>query len=190
MQKVNANILKEENGNVLLLFSLTVVILIGIVGFAIDLSMIYMERNDLINMSQVLRNDRFTFQDEIRYSDNPGLTCYQLVEKTLTDNAFEGDIRVYFEEVTLPGNSYPEDNYREYNIRTVLSKEYNYHFLCLFGYEKTNIIFSLDGGQAFGEGLNDVIWHPSKTVAEYNGLYFKDVTGAYSFVVGEKPSDW
>jgi hypothetical protein len=174
----------RENGNILLLFAGTLTVLIFFVGISMDLGLIYLKRNALMNLCQLVKEDRFTFQDSIRYSDNPGLDSYMMIEEATRRNDFDGTIKVYFKE------DIPESNYRYYQIRTQLSEEYSYTFLRLFGATTTTITVYFDGGETYGEGLSDVIWHPDSSVSSYNGSYTSRPGGGFDYDSSDIPADW
>lgn len=184
MKHQNEVLWKREDGSIILLFAGCLVLLIFFVGIAIDLSLANMQRNDLENLCQVLRQDRFTYQDTIRYGENPGAIMYQIVSDTMADNQFDGAIKVYFCEQT------PAPNYRYYRTRIQLSEEYSFYFLRLFGADNATISVQIDGAETYGEGMNDMIWHPKLPLARYNGSYTGVAGGDYTFVSGDIPTDW
>jgi|GEM_PF-912970 hypothetical protein len=176
-----------EKGNITLLFAATLVLLIFFIGVSLDLGMIYMERNELIDLCQVIREDRFTYQDTIRFAENPGLTSYRIISDTMADNGFDGTVKVYFSERE------PESNYRYYRIRTKLSVKYSYSFLRLFGLNSATVSAFVDGGETYGEGINDVVWYPQMPVSRYNGSYTGTGAGGYGGYVydaSDLPADW
>lgn len=176
----------REDGNILLLFAATLTLLIFMVGIALDLGMIYMRRNDLIDLCQLARERRFTYQNTIRYAENPGRETYQIVSNAIRENGFDGNITVYFYEQE------PTPAHRYYQVRTVLSEQYEYTFLKLFGADTVMISAYLDGGEHYGgEDSTDMIWHPKIPCSKYNGSY----TGTNNsqnpwFAPGDLPSDW
>jgi hypothetical protein len=48
----------------------------------------------------------------------------------------------------------------------------------------------VDGVETYGEGINDLIWHPELPLAHYNGSYTGVVSEDYTFVSGDIPADW
>ncbi len=175
---------KKENGDMIILFAGILVVLIFFIGLSLDVGMIVLHRNSMQNLCQLVREDRFTYQDTIRYADNPGLTSYQIIYDTMMDNDFDGTVKVYFNE------EIPKYNYRHYRIRTELSKEYDYTFARIFGLTTTTITVSLDGGEIYGESLNDVVWYSSIPVSEYNGSYSSLPNGQYEYLKHDIPADW
>ncbi|WHH57947.1 Tad domain-containing protein [Petroclostridium sp. X23] len=175
---------KQENGNIIILFAGTLVVLIFFIGLSLDIGMICLHRNSMQSLCQLIREDRFTYQDTIRYAENPGLTSYQIIYDTMTDNNFNGTVKVYFYEET------PESNYRYYRIRTELSKEYAYTFARIFGLTTTTVTVSLDGGETYGESLKDMIWYSPIAVSSYNGSYTSQFGGGYVYDNHDIPADW
>ena len=175
---------EQERGNIIVLFALTLVVLIFFIGLSIDISMICLQRNTMQDLCQIIREDRFTYQDTIRYADNPGLTSYQIIYDSLEDNNFNGTVKVYFCE------DEPASNYRSYHIRTELSEEYSYSFARIFGFTSRTVTVSLDGGETYGESGNDVVWHSPIAVADYNGSYTSKPSGGYIYDSHDIPPGW
>lgn len=176
----------KEDGNILILFAGFLVLLIFMIGIMLDLGMIYMKRNELTDLCQLAREERFSRQDTIRYSDDPGAETYKIIWDCLQKNGFKGDVKVYFRE------EQPEWNYRYYKVRIVLSDDYHYTFLRLFHLDTQQITVFFDGDETYGEGGNDMIWHPRKSYTEYSGCYTGDPSDptVRHFSVGEFPDSW
>lgn len=183
MKKKIRRLFGEERGNIMVLFAGTLIIIIGFIGLSLDIGMLSLERNKLQDMSQVIREDRFTFQDTIRYAPNPGKATYDIIRDTLAENGFDGTFKVYFYE--LP----PQPSHREYYIRTVLSKDFSFYFARVFGLTTTTLSASLDGGEIIGEGGNDVVWYPELSPADYNGCYTSQSNGDYTRDPSDIPAD-
>lgn len=175
---------RGECGNIMVLFAGALVVIIGFVGLSIDVGMLILQRNSLQNMTQVIRGNRFTYQDTIRYAPNPGKASFDMIESTLEANDFDGTVKVYFYEKP------PKSNYRCYYIRTELSEDFSYYFARIFGLDTTTITVSLDGGEAIGEGADDVIWYPEMSATEYNGSYTSKPGGGYIHNPSDIPPDW
>lgn len=177
-------LLKAERGNIMVLFAGALVVIIGFIGLSLDIGMLALQRNSLENMLQVIRNDRFTYQDKIRYSSEPGEDLFEVIQETLVANDFDGTVTVYFYEIP------PEHNFRKYNIRTVLSKDFSFNFARIFGLNTTTISVALDGGEKVGDRGNDVVWHPDVPPASYNGSYTSREGGGHIFAPGDIPAEW
>lgn len=174
----------REDGNILLLFAGSLILIIFMIGIALDLGMIYMRRNDLVDLCQLARDERFTYQDTIRYSDNPGRETYNIVANTMRNNGFNGTITVFFFERE------PEHNYRDYRVRIQLTEQYRYTFLRLFGGDTVAITTWLDGGENYGESGADMIWYPKLPCSEYNGSYTGTADGPFVYNPADFPTDW
>lgn len=178
--------MKEEDGNIIVLFAGGLLLLCFFVGIAFDLGLYYTKKNDLENLCRLLREDRFTHQDSIRYADNPGAENYRIASKTLQDNGFTGNLSVFFKEEPFPAYA----NARQYKIRIELSENFGFHFLKIFGLSDVKIMAHIDGKENYGEGGSDVIWHPSGTADTYSGVYSGSAGSGYSFSQGTFPSGW
>ena len=159
----------HEDGNILILFAGFLVLIIFMIGLMLDLGMIYMRRNDLMDLCQVAREERLSRQDSIRYAENPGELTYDIVSNSVRKNGFKGTVKVYFYEKE------PEWNDRSYKVRVVLSEEYHYTFLRILpNVTSSTITVYLDGIEEYGDkrdDLDDMIWHPTGGPNGYNGSY-------------------
>ena len=176
----------KEEGNILLIFAGSMILIMFFIGLALDLSMIYMHQNSLQDFLQIIREDRFANQDSIRFSDNPALTTYNIAYDVAEKNGFTGILKVYFLE------DEPEHNYRSYKIRVELADESPFYFGKIFGLNKINLRARLDGGESYGEGFADVVWHSPIHVDNYNGSYSGKIGGFPTYVYdnNDLPSDW
>jgi hypothetical protein len=177
-QKIR-RLFKEERGNIMVLFAGSLIVIIAFIGLSLDVGLLSLERNSLQNLSQVIREDRFTNQDKIRYADNPGLASYNIISETLAENGFDGTVTVYFYEKE------PKASHREYYIRTVLSEEFSWNFARVVGMTTTPISVTLDGYETCGENGLDVVWFPKNPPSSYNGSY-----SSGGFVAGDIPPEW
>ena len=175
--------LKEEKGSIIAIFTLCLVILIFFVGIAIDFGAYYMKKNDLENLCRIVREDRFIFQDTVKYSDNPAAEFYNIVQDTMNKNGFKGNINVYFKEEAFTAYA----NSRSYKMRVELSEPFSFSFLKIFGLSSVMVEAHIDGKENYGESGNDVIWHPGVNVNAYNGRYSGKAGSTYSFSPGVFP---
>lgn len=184
MKKKLKQFLIKEDGNILLIFAGSMVVITFFIGICLDISIVYMERNSMQNLLQIIREERFTHQESIRYSDNPALTTYEIAHETAVKNGFTGTLKVYFYEEE------PSYNYRSYQVRIMLMKESPLYFGKLFQLNTIQLKASLDGGESYGEGFADVIWHSPRPVSSYNGAYTGSIGGGYVYDGSDLPSDW
>jgi len=185
MKKAAKQFLKDEDGNILLIFAGSMVLIAFFIGICLDVSMIYMKRNSMQNILQIIREERFTYQDTIRYADNPALTTYHIAYNAAGENEFGGTVKVYFCEED------PEPNYRSYQVRILLTDECPFYFGRIFGLNTMPLRVTLDGGESYGEGSADVIWHSPLPVSSYNGAYTGSIgDGHVVYDSTDLPLDW
>lgn len=169
MEKIKG-FLKDEKGNVLIIFAGSIILMAFFIGLIIDVSMIYMDNNSMQNLLQIIREERFTHQDTIRYAEDPALETYKLVHDSARKNGFNGKIKMYFKEEERDRDT----SFRSYRVRIVLEDESDFYFGRLFGLDTISLSAKLDGGESYGDGSTDVIWYPPGDVSDYNGSYFGD----------------
>ena len=182
----NIKILKKENGDILVLFAGLFILIVFCLALVIDVGMIYLRRNQMQDICQVIRKDRFTYEDTVRYSDNPAEDCFKNIYNSATKNGFNGNVKVYFNEKE------PQCNKRSYKTRTVLTEKYKFTVARILGFDETNIEVFIDVDETYGEGRADMIWHPKTPISSYNGSYtsLDDGTNNFVFTAGDIPSDW
>ena len=184
MKKKTKHFFIKEEGNVLMIFAASMILIAFFIGICLDLSIVYMEHNSMQSMLQIIREERFTFQETIRYADNPAVTTYKIVNEAAEKNGFEGKLKVYFYEEE------PSHNYRRYQVRIVLTKESPLYFGKIFGLNTVTLNAGLDGGESYGEGFADIVWHPPYSVSVYNGSYSGKDGGGYVYDSSDLPPDW
>ncbi len=177
---------REERANITILFATCMVVIAFFAGLAIDFGMYYMKKNDLENLCRLLREDRFTYQDSIRYANNPGAELYNIVSDTMKKNKFGGTIQLAFKEENFPTNA----NSREYKMRIILTEDFNFYFLKIFSLGGIKVSSFIDGKENYGEGGSDVIWHPAVSPNTYSGTYTGQAGSGYTFEQGVYPSGW
>lgn len=174
----------RENGNVTILFAGLLVVLIFFIGLSYDIGQMCKAKSDMQNICHLIREVRFTYQDKIRYADNPGNESFITVKQTADANGFTGTVKVYFKEYT------PSDHQRNYMVRTELSEDYYFVFAKILGLTSLKITETLDGGESFGDGTDDIIWYPKDM--NYNGSY-TSISGGGStpgFLPDDLPAGW
>lgn len=177
---------KDENGQYAAMFAVVLVVIVFFVGIAIDLNMVYRQRNAMETTLQIVRDNRFTYQDSIRYADNPAAEMYKIISQTMAANGYgeETEIKLYFKEEP------PQQHYRYYTVRTEVSQPFYWNFLRIFGAESTMITVNLDGGSSYGDGAIENVWCPVDPPSTYNGCYIGKVGTGYASYTGELPSGW
>lgn len=174
-----------ERGDVLVIFVLSLMALVFFVGLTVDVSAAMGQKNHLNDMAQITKNSRYAFQDSVRYSANPGATFAQCAQKTLAENGYAGAGTIYFEETVS------HDNKRVIKMRVTLSEDAPTYFFKIFGVNSFAVSASASAQDTYGEGGDDVVWHPNAAPSSYSGAYkFSNPGASASFVSGSFPSDW
>ncbi|HZK57088.1 MAG TPA: hypothetical protein VFD17_02160 [Clostridia bacterium] len=181
--------LKDEEGNVLIIFAGSMILIAFFLGILIDVSMIYMDNNAMQNLLQIIREERFTHQDTIRYSNNPAVETYMIARESAMENGFDGEIKVYFKE-EVPET---DRSFRSYKVKILLRKESPFYFGRIFGLDTIALGAGLDGGESYGDGSLDVIWYPPMNASGYNGSYLGNMAEAgyiYNNLDDTPPGGW
>lgn len=169
-----------ESGNILVMFACSLFVLIFFIGLAVDVSMVLWQKGQLVNDAQLIKDNRFVYQDAVRYADDPGEKFEEKALQTLKSNNYSGKGKIYFRE-------YEPRNVRErkVKIRVELNKEADTYFFQVFGIKHIPISTSIDFEDTYGDyrkkssdPVKEVnrVWHPQKSVSEYNGTYAFDST--------------
>jgi len=175
---------KNEDGNVVVLFAFLFILFVFCMALVVDVGIIYMQRNEMQDICRMIREDRFAYENSIKYADNPAVEYYNHIYDSIQNNNFEGEFTLYYKEKK------PESNERSYKIRIQLKREYNFTLGKLLGFDSTDIIVHIDGEETFGEKKLDMIWHPKKAISTYNGSYTSDGKKQYTYVYNDYPSEW
>ena len=61
-----------ESGNILVMFACSLIVLVFFIGLTIDVSMVLWQKGQLVNDAQLIKNNRFVYQESVRYADKPG----------------------------------------------------------------------------------------------------------------------
>ena len=177
MKKIQS-FMKGEKGNVLIMFAGLMVMIAFFLGIIIDVTMIYLDNNAMQSLLQIIREERFTHQDTIRYAENPAIETYNLAYESAKKNGFNGDIKVYFKE----DEPNEDRSFRNYKIRIVLADNSPFYFGRMFGLNTIKLSAKLDGGESYGDSSLDVIWYPPGVPSDYNGSYTGNMASlGYSF---------
>ena len=170
-----------ESGNILVMFACSLIVLIFFIGLTVDVSMILWQKGQLVNDAQLIKNNRFVYQDSVRYADNPGEEFEKRALKTLQLNGYEGDGKIYFYEYSQKKEE------RKVKVRVELNKKANTYFFQVFGVKSIPISTSIDFEDTYGDYKEkpsdptkpeNRVWHPKESASEYNGTYEFDSASA------------
>lgn len=162
-----------ESGNILVMFACSLIVLIFFIGLAVDVSMVLWQKGQLVNDAQLIKNNRFVYQESVRYADKPGEEFEKRALQTLKLNNYEGSGKIYFHEYSR------KEEERKIKVRVELNKNANTYFFRVFGVKTIPISTSVDFEDTYGEYEKDPsgepnknkVWHPKDLASEYNGTY-------------------
>lgn len=182
-----------ESGNILVMFACSLIVLIFFIGLAVDVSMVLWQKGQLVNDAQLIKNNRFVYQESVRYADKPGEEFEKRALQTLKLNNYEGSGKIYFHEYSR------KEEERKVKVRVELNKNANTYFFQVFGVKTIPISTSVDFEDTYGEYEKDPsgepnknkVWHPKDLASEYNGTYaFASASATPGRTSSELPSDF
>jgi len=182
-----------ESGNILVMFACSLIVLVFFIGLTIDVSMVLWQRGQLVNDAQLIKNNRFVYQESVRYADKPGEEFEKRALQTLKLNNYEGSGKIYFNEYSR------KEEERKVKVRVELNKDANTYFFQVFGVKTIPISTSIDFEDTYGEYEKDPsgkpnenkVWHPKDLASEYNGTYaFASASATPRRTSSELPSDF
>lgn len=174
----------DERGDVLVIFAASFMVMLFFVGLAMDASMVLMAHSRLNSVCQLVAQDRLTYQDTVRYSEQPGDDFTTCIMQTLAENQVQGKGEFYFSEDVRT------EQKRHYRARLVLQDSCPAHFLRLFGVQKINFSASVDFDDNYGEPTDNVIWSPAASPGAYSGKYSFEANTKTGFSPNELPREW
>lgn len=182
-----------ESGNILVMFACSLIVLVFFIGLTIDVSMVLWQKGQLVNDAQLIKNNRFVYQESVRYADKPGEEFEKRALQTLKLNNYEGSGKIYFNEYSR------KEEERKVKVRVELNKDANTYFFQVFGVKTIPISTSIDFEDTYGEYEKDPsgkpnenkVWHPKDLTSEYNGTYaFASASATPRRTSNELPSDF
>lgn len=182
-----------ESGNILVMFACSLIVLVFFIGLTIDVSMVLWQKGQLVNDAQLIKNNRFVYQESVRYADKPGEEFEKRALQTLKLNNYEGSGKIYFNEYSR------KEEERKVKVRVELNKDANTYFFQVFGVKTIPISTSIDFEDTYGEYDKDPsgdssknrVWHPDDPAASYNGTYaFASASATPGRTSNELPSDF
>lgn len=182
-----------ESGNILVMFACSLIVLIFFIGLAVDVSMVLWQKGQLVNDAQLIKNNRFVYQESVRYADKPGEEFEKRALQTLKLNNYEGSGKIYFHEYSR------KEEERKVKVRVELNKNANTYFFQVFGVKTIPISTSVDFEDTYGEYEKDPsgepnknkVWHPKDLASEYNGTYaFASASATPGRTSSHLPSDF
>ncbi len=166
------------------MFAAALVVMIFFVGLAMDASMVLMAHSRLNSMCQLVAQDHLTYQDTVRYSEQPDTDFSKCIIETLGANGFTNKGELYFTEDVR------SENARHYKARIVLHGSCDTYFLKLFGLKKIDFAAQTDFDDTYGEPNDNVVWSPSASASQYSERYSFDKGAVTNFNARDLPNGW
>lgn len=198
-KKISGKCLRQEKGDMVVLFALSLVILLGFVSLAIDIGMVNVKRAAMMDLCQQMRKARLDAKEYIMNAKDPGLMIYEISNNCARENGFEGDLIVYYMEESDPAapTSAWVDR-RTYTVRVVLKQKYQFAFAAAFfaGPGSQEITVYLDGGEQKTSGKSEwaekvPVWHPGSDLRTGSFSRMDPAgSGGYSYIAGDYPAGW
>ncbi|MBE6829895.1 MAG: hypothetical protein E7519_06765 [Ruminococcaceae bacterium] len=147
------NFLYEERGDILILFALTLVFLVGMVALSTDVGLLAVRRAHLMEVGQVMRDARLEQSEMIWNANDPGATFDQFVRDYGIKNGLRSDqIKTTYKVVENSANR------RECAVTMTLHDTYECTTLRLFGFDQVPITVKIDGSAYKYD--NNGVWGP------------------------------
>jgi Flp pilus assembly protein TadG len=145
--------LTEEQGDILILFALSLVFLVGMVALATDIGLLAIKRAQLMEVGQIVRDARLEQTQLIWDANNPTQTFDQYVREYGIKNGLNsGQIETKYEVVDNTATR------RESKVTIILHDTYQCTTLRLFGFNQIPINVTINGS-AYEYNSNGV-WSP------------------------------
>lgn len=190
---------QNEEGSVIVIFSICLVVMISFASLALDIGVVNMKRARMMELCQQIRKTRLDAKDYIMNEPNPARAIYEIANQCAIENNFTGDLKIYYRETTdpvSPGGAPCWVNRRTYTVRIELRQTHDYVFPAGLIAGRTGTISAfLDGGEQKtaskeeGKGIIPV-WCPG---TPKNGSWKRtDRNGISSpqFTANDFPADW
>lgn len=144
---------KKEQGDVLILFAFSLVILVGMTALATDVGLLAIKRAELMEIGQVMRDARLDQTEQIWNANNPADTFDDIVrEYGMLNGLDSSQISTTYKVVNRTSTK------REHEVSIILSDTYQCTTLRLFGLKDIPIDVVINGS-AFKENSGGV-WSP------------------------------
>lgn len=146
-------IIKDEKGDIILLFAGTLIILIAFLALATDVVLAFTQRDRLREVGSIIRNTRLDIGEELWNSDNPEAELKKLADEIGRQNGLKSD-QIHVRWKPVQRNMYK----RVVDIRITLVDTYQCTTLKMLGINELPIRVDIDGYQA--KRTSNIIWHP------------------------------
>ncbi len=145
---------KNEDGNIIIIFAMTFMVIIAFVTFSTDIAMAMSRRSELMEIGQIMREVRFEQSEVIWNSDNPEETFDKMVREYGKKNGLsDSQINTKYEEIYT--GTYGK---RTFNVDITLTDSYECTTLSLFGINNIPIKVTIKGYAE--KSKNSGVWRP------------------------------
>lgn len=144
---------REERGDILILFALTLVFLVGMVSLATDVGLLAIRRAQLMEVGQIMRDARLEQSELIWNADDPGTVFDQIVREYGLKNGLRSD-QIQTTYAVVENSS----TRRECKVTMIFRDTYSCTTLRLFGFDRIPIVVKIDGSaMSYNSGG---VWRP------------------------------
>lgn len=145
---------REEKGDILILFALTLVFLVGMVALATDVGLLAVKRAHLMEVGQIMRDARLEQSELIWNADRPDVAFDQIVREYGEKNGLRDDqIQTIYTVVENTSTA------RACKVTMIFHDTYSCTTLRLFGFDQIPITVKIDGSAMKSSGGG--VWSPS-----------------------------
>ncbi|WP_415537165.1 pilus assembly protein TadG-related protein [Dehalobacter sp. 4CP] len=147
--------LKNEDGNITILFAVLLIVLFGFTGLVVDIGGMYLNRLHLFEVGQIIRDARFNETLAIDNSENPEATLNDIADTYAVLNGLdESQVSVDYYQTKLT------ETERNYELDINLTDTYDCVFIKIFGIDTQTINVTIHGTSTAAKSPR--IWAPGR----------------------------
>ncbi|QQY80126.1 putative Flp pilus-assembly TadE/G-like protein [Keratinibaculum paraultunense] len=143
---------KNEKGNITILFALTIMLLMVLLGLSIDVALAFNKRDKLIEVGNLIRDARFDLSEELWHAYYPESVLREIARDiAVKNNLSPNQVDVKWKETTYSTSQ------RVAQIDIIMTDVYECTILKLFGVNELPIKVIIPGSQ---DKKANVVWRP------------------------------
>lgn len=146
------NMKRNENGDIIILFAFTIIILIGFLGLSTDVVLAFNKKSKLVEIGQLMKDARFDLGEELWQADYPEDKLREISLEISRRNGLSDD-QVEIEWVPVKRN----ESIRQAKVKITLTDNYECTSLKILGINDLPIKVVTEGSQV-KYGFN--LWSP------------------------------
>ncbi len=135
------NKLKTEKGNVLVIVALTLPTLVFLIGFCIEVGLLYLEKSNLHEVGMIMADSRYLQMEILADSKTPAPTLDNLMKEYAYKNGLTPD------QVKTKYSIVKQGNKKTMTVSIELRKRYEFTFMKIFGYDDIVIVDTIQGAE-------------------------------------------